>query len=48
MYIPKHFEIIHETEIYKSIKMNSFGQLISMHDAEIVSTQMPFLFDEGS
>lgn len=48
MYIPKHFEIINETEIYKSIKMNSFGQLISIHDAEIVSTHMPFLFDEGS
>ena len=28
--------------------MNSFGQLILLHDAEIVSTHMPFLFDEGS
>ena len=28
--------------------MNSFGQLISLHDAEIVSTHMPFPFDEGS
>ena len=48
MYIPKYLEIIDEAEIYEVIKMNSFGQLISMHDAEIVSTHMPFLFDEGS
>ena len=48
MCIPKHFEIIDETEIYKFIKMNPFGQLILLHDAEIVSTHMPFLFDEGS
>ena len=48
MYIPKYLEIIDETEIYKFIKMNSFGQLISIHDAEIVSTHMPFLLDEKS
>ena len=48
MYMPKHFEIIDETEIYKSIEMNSFGHLISLHYAEIVTTHMPFLFDEGS
>ena len=48
LYIPKHLEIIDEKDIYKFIEMNSFGQLISLHDAEIVSTHMPFLFDEGS
>ena len=48
MYIPKHLEIIDEKDIYKFIEINSFGQLISLHDAEIVSTHTPFLFDEGS
>jgi transcriptional regulator len=47
MYIPKHFEIIDETEIGKFIEANSFGQLISLHDTAIVSTHMPFLFDAG-
>mgnify|MGYP006433807927 FL=1 len=47
MYIPKHFEIIDETEIGKFIEANSFGQLISLHDTAIVSTPMPFLFDAG-
>lgn len=45
MYIPKHFEITDEAEIIKFIDANSFGQLISLHDAAIVSTHMPFLFD---
>jgi len=45
MYIPEHFEIDDENEINGFIEANSFGQLISMHDASIVSTHMPFLFD---
>ena len=48
MYIPKHFEIIDEAETNKFIEANSFGQLISLHDAAIVSTHIPFLFDAGS
>jgi len=48
MYIPKHFEITDETEISKFIEANSFGQLISLHNAAIVSTHIPFLFDAGS
>ena len=48
MYIPKHFEIIDETEVSKFIKANSFGQLISLHNDAIVSTHMPFLFDDGA
>lgn len=48
MYIPKHFEIVDETEIARFIEANSFGQLISMHDAAIVSTHMPFLFESES
>lgn len=45
MYIPKHFEITDEAEISKFIEANSFGQLVSLHDAAIVSTHIPFLFD---
>ena len=48
MYIPKHFEITDETEISKFIEANSFGQLISLIDTEIVSTHIPFLFDAES
>ena len=48
MYIPKHFEILDEKKIYKLIGMNSFDQLISLHDAKIVSTLKPFLFDTGT
>ena len=48
MYIPKHFEISDETEISKFIEANSFGQLISLIDTEIVSTHIPFLFDAES
>jgi len=48
MYIPKHFEITDEAAIAKFIHTNSFGQLISLHDAAIVSTHMPFLFDAES
>ena len=48
MYVPKHFEITDETEISKFIEANSFGQLISLIDTEIVSTHIPFLFDAES
>ena len=48
MYIPKHFEITDETEISKFIEANSFGQLLSLIDTEIVSTHIPFLFDAES
>ena len=48
MYIPKHFEISDETEISKFIEANSFGQLLSLIDTEIVSTHIPFLFDAES
>jgi transcriptional regulator len=48
MYFPKHFEITDETEISKFIEANSFGQLISLIDTEIVSTHIPFLFDAES
>jgi transcriptional regulator len=48
MYIPKHFEITDETEISKFIEANSFGQLISLIDTAILSTQIPFFFDTDS
>ncbi len=48
MYIPKHSEITDETEISRFIEANSFGQLISLIDTEIVSTHIPFLFDAES
>lgn len=48
MYIPKHFEIVDDTEISKFIEANSFGQLVSLHEGAIVSTHLPFLFDAGS
>ena len=46
MYIPKHFKVNDQEEIYEFIKANSFGQLISIVDGKLFSTHMPFLLSE--
>ncbi len=43
MYIPKHFEITNDDEIFAFIDANAFGQLISNVDGKLFSTHMPFL-----
>ncbi len=46
MYIPKHFEITDETEIFAFIEENAFGQLISQVDSRLFSTHVPFLLSD--
>ena len=46
MYIPKQFEITDQTEIYKFIEANAFGQLISSVQGRPFSTHMPFLVSD--
>jgi len=45
MYVPKHFEITDEDEIFAFIEANAFGQLISTHEGRLFSTHMPVLLD---
>lgn len=46
MYIPKHFEVSDQEEVFKFIEGNSFGQLISNVNGKLFSTHIPFLLSE--
>lgn len=46
MYIPKHFNVTDKEEIFAFIKANSFGQIISLVEAKLFSSHIPFLFSE--
>lgn len=46
MYIPKHFEITDEEEIFAFLEANAFGQLVSNVDGKLFSTHLPFLLSE--
>ena len=43
MYIPKHFEVTDNDEIFAFIEANAFGQLISNVEGRHFSTHLPFL-----
>ncbi len=43
MYIPKHFKVTDEEEIFAFIEENAFGQLISNVQGRHFSTPLPFL-----
>jgi len=43
MYIPSHFEVTDEPQIFTFIEANAFGQLISTLGGRSFSTHMPFL-----
>lgn len=47
MYLPMHFEITDQPEIFAFVAANSFGQLISSNSGRLFSTHMPFLADEN-
>ena len=47
MYIPKHFEVTDEDEIFAFIEENAFGQLISHVKGRLFSTHLPFLLSEN-
>jgi transcriptional regulator len=46
VYIPKHFEVTDEKEIFTFVEANAFGQLISNVDGKLFSTHLPFLLSE--
>jgi len=46
MFIPKHFDVSEEKEIFAFIEANAFGQLISNVGGRLFSTHIPFLLSE--
>ncbi len=46
MYLPKHFEVVDNDEIFAFMDANSFGQLISNVDGRLFSTHIPFLINK--
>ena len=46
MYIPKHFTINNEEDIYEFIEKNSFATLFSQHDGEPYATHLPLLLNK--
>lgn len=48
MYLPAHFEISDESEIFSFLESYSFGQIISMVDGRLFSSHLPFLIDRES
>lgn len=43
MYLPKHFKVEDEAEIFAFIDANSFGQLISQQQGRSIASHLPFL-----
>ena len=46
MYLPEHFKISDESEIFSFIDANAFGQLVSQHQGRLFSSQLPFLVSD--
>jgi transcriptional regulator len=46
MYIPKHFTINNEEDIYEFIEKNSFAALFSQHNGEPYATHLPLLLNK--
>lgn len=43
MYVPDHFKISDQAEIFSFLQANAFGQLISLKDQRLTSSHLPFL-----
>jgi transcriptional regulator len=43
MYLPDHFSISDQDEVFSFLQANAFGQLISLQDKRITSSHLPFL-----
>ena len=43
MYVPKHFSVTEEEEIFSFLDTNAFGQLISIADGRLTASHLPFL-----
>ena len=46
MYIPKHFEVSDNNEVFAFIEANGFGQLISNSEGRLFATHIPFALSE--
>jgi transcriptional regulator len=46
VYIPKHFEVVDDNEVYAFIEQNAFGQLVSTVEGRLFTTHLPFLLSE--
>jgi transcriptional regulator len=45
MYIPKYFEMKDDSDIFDFIENNSFGELITTRQGELIASHLPFLLD---
>ncbi|MCP8970115.1 FMN-binding negative transcriptional regulator [Ectobacillus ponti] len=45
MYIPKHFQLTDQEEMYKVMEENSFAIIFSMHNGKPFATHLPLLLD---
>jgi len=43
MYVPRHFEVAEEAEIFSFIDANAFGQLVSIDGGRPYASHLPFL-----
>lgn len=48
MYLPKHFTIEDQQEIFSFIRANAFGQLISTLQGRLISSHIPLLLNQGN
>ena len=43
MYVPDHFKVSEQEEIFAFLEANAFGQLISLQDNRLTASHLPFL-----
>jgi len=43
MYVPSHFSVTEQEEIFSFLDANAFGQLISIADQRLTASHLPFL-----
>ncbi len=48
MYLPKHFTVSDQQELFAFMRANAFGQLISTVDGRLFSSHIPFLLSEDN
>ena len=48
MYLPKHFTIDDQQELFSFIRANAFGQLISNLRGRLISSHLPFLLSQSN
>jgi transcriptional regulator len=46
MYIPKHFEVTDNNEVFAFVEANGFGQLVSNSGGRLFATHIPFALSE--